>query len=83
MKKSYDAIFENNKKAQIYGFILKAGNNILVQLQFGSSSISEIYPADNFLTDAFGFVVSVSKQNSNTINSQTGIISNIRQYIFP
>ena len=80
-----NVIFANNRKAEIYGFILKAGNNILVQLQFGSSSISEIYLADNFLTDAFGFVVSVSKQNqnSNVLNSRTGIISNIRHYIFP
>ena len=78
-----DVIYANNKKAEIYGFILKAGNNILVQIQFGSSSISEIYLADNFLTDSFGFAVSVSKQNTSTYNSQIGKISNIRHYIFP
>ena len=78
-----NVIYTNNKKAEIYGFILKAGNNILVQLQFGSSSISEIYLADNFLTDSFGFAVSVSKQNTAAYNSQTGKISNIRHYIFP
>ena len=78
-----NVIYTNNKKAEIYGFILKAGNNILVQIQFGSSSISEIYLADNFLTDSFGFAVSVSKQNTRNIILQIGKISNIRHYIFP
>ena len=45
--------------------------------------ISEIYLADNFLTDSFGFAVSVSKQNASSFNSQIGKISNIRHYIFP
>ena len=76
-------LYANNQKAEIPVLILKTGNYILVQMQYNTGVISEIYSASNFPTDYFGLAVKVSKQISKGLNTQTGVVSNIRYYIFP
>ena len=76
-------LYANNQKTEIPVLILKAGDYILVQMQYNTGVISEIYSASNFPTDYFGLAVKVSKQQSNGLNTQTGVVSNIRYYIFP
>ena len=61
--------------------ILKVGDNILIQAQYGSTTISEIYSAQALSGDDFGFCVTARK--SSVGNESIGNVSNVRYYIFP
>ena len=61
--------------------ILKVGDNILIQAQYGSTTISEIHSAQSLSGDNFGFCVTARK--STTGIEMLGNVSNVRYYIFP
>ena len=74
-------IYTGNQAALINFIILKVGDNILVQANYGTKTLSEIYPASVIGSGDFGFCVRVQKPGLS--NSSTGVVSNIRYYIFP
>ena len=74
-------IYTGNQEAVINFIILKVGDNILVQANYGAKTLSEIYPASVIGSGDFGFCVRVQKPQAS--NSSTGVVSNIRYYIFP
>ena len=74
-------IYTGNQAAVINFIILKVGDNILVQANYGAKTLSEIYPASVIGSGDFGFCVRVQKPQAS--NSSTGVVSNIRYYIFP
>ena len=74
-------IYTGNQQAVINFIILKVEDNILVQANYGTKTLSEIYPASVIGSGDFGFCVKVQKPGLS--NSSTGNVSNIRYYIFP
>ena len=76
-----DIIFGAVTNSIIPAMILKVGDNILVQAQYGATTISEIYSAQSLSGDDFGFCVTARK--SSVGNEIIGNVSNVRYYIFP
>ena len=76
-----DIIFGAVADSIIPAMILKVGDNILVQAQYGATTISEIYSAQSLSGDDFGFCVTARK--SSVGNERIGNVSNVRYYIFP
>ena len=76
-----DIIFSAAVNSIIPAMILKVGDNILIQAQCGSTTISEIYSAQSLSGDNFGFCVTARKSSVGL--EAIGNISNIRYYVFP
>ena len=76
-----DNIFGAVVDSIIPAMILKVGDNILIQAQYGATAISEIYSAQSLSGDDFGFCVTARK--SSVGHESIGNVSNVRYYIFP
>ena len=74
-------IYTGNQLASVNFIILKVGDNILVQANYGVKTLSEIYSASVIGSGDFGFCVKVQKPPAS--NSSVGNVNNIRYYIFP
>ena len=74
-------IYTGNQLASVNFIILKVGDNILVQANYGANTLSEIYSASVIGSGDFGFCVKVQKPQAS--NSSVGNVNNIRYYIFP
>ena len=76
-----DIIFGAVADSIIPAMILKVGSNILIQAQYGATTISEIYSAQSLSGDDFGFCVTARKSSVGA--ERIGNVSNVRYYIFP
>ena len=76
-----DIIFGAIVDSIIPAMILKVGDNILMQAQYGATAISEIYSAQSLSGDDFGFCITARK--SSVGREIIGNVSNVRYYIFP
>ena len=74
-------IYTGNQLASVNFIILKVGDNILVQANYGVKTLSETYSASVMGSGDFGFCVKVQKPQAS--NSSVGNVTNIRYYIFP
>ncbi len=74
-------IYLNASYATISCLIMKVGDNILIQIQYGGKTFSEIYSSLVIGSGDFGFCVGALKPPRSDYG--IGVVSNIRYYIFP